>query len=130
MTTSDMALKGIQGAEHAEEDNYLTHSRGIRSWLFTLDHKRIGVMYLASTLTAFLIGGIFALALTGEYLSVPASVGFIALLGIAVLNGVVMVSWFNQLRDLGRPMAEVLAKLSALELQGSVARCPGGYIRV
>ena len=44
-----------------------------------------------------LVGGIFALAVTGEYLSVPASVGFIALLGIAVLNGLVLVSYFNQL---------------------------------
>ena len=44
-----------------------------------------------------MIGGIAALAVAGEYLSVPASVGFIALLGIAVLNGVVMVSGFNQL---------------------------------
>ena len=48
-----------------------------------------------------LIGGIFALAASGEYLSVPASVGFIALLGIAVLNGVVLVSYFNQLRSEG-----------------------------
>lgn len=48
-----------------------------------------------------LIGGIFALAASGEYLSVPASVGFIALLGIAVLNGVVLVSHFNQLRAQG-----------------------------
>src|SRR5690606_4182459 len=48
-----------------------------------------------------LIGGVFALLVTGEYLSVPASVGFIALLGIAVLNGVVMVSYFNQLRERG-----------------------------
>ncbi|HRK79331.1 MAG TPA: CusA/CzcA family heavy metal efflux RND transporter [Thiobacillus sp.] len=48
-----------------------------------------------------LIGGIFALAASGEYLSVPASVGFIALLGIAVLNGVVLVSHFNQLRSEG-----------------------------
>jgi cobalt-zinc-cadmium resistance protein CzcA len=55
-----------------------------------------------------LIGGVVALAVTGEYLSVPASVGFIALLGIAVLNGVVMVTWFNQLRALGRPMSEVV----------------------
>lgn len=48
-----------------------------------------------------LIGGIAALAVSGEYLSVPASVGFIALLGIAVLNGVVMVSHFNQLIESG-----------------------------
>ncbi len=42
-------------------DNYLTHTRGIRSWLLTLDHKRIGVMYLVSILLMFLLGGIFAL---------------------------------------------------------------------
>ena len=43
-----------------------------------------------------LVGGVLALAISGEYLSVPASVGFIALLGIAVLNGVVMVTHFNE----------------------------------
>jgi cobalt-zinc-cadmium resistance protein CzcA len=48
-----------------------------------------------------LVGGIVALWATGEYLSVPASVGFIALLGIAVLNGVVLVSYFNQLHAEG-----------------------------
>lgn len=55
-----------------------------------------------------LIGGVLALALSGEYMSVPASVGFIALMGIAVLNGVVMVSYFNQLRSRGLPIDEVV----------------------
>ncbi len=55
-----------------------------------------------------LIGGVFALLLTGEYMSVPASVGFIALLGIAVLNGVVMVSYFNQLRARGLGLEETV----------------------
>jgi cobalt-zinc-cadmium resistance protein CzcA len=55
-----------------------------------------------------LIGGVFALVLTGEYLSVPASVGFIALLGIAVLNGVVLVSHFNQLRAHGIGEAQIV----------------------
>ncbi len=55
-----------------------------------------------------LIGGVVGLWLSGEYLSVPASVGFIALLGIAVLNGVVLVTHFNQLRALGKPVAEVV----------------------
>jgi cobalt-zinc-cadmium resistance protein CzcA len=45
-----------------------------------------------------------ALALSGQYLSVPASVGFIALLGIAVLNGLVMVTYFRQLREAGVPL--------------------------
>lgn len=46
-----------------------------------------------------LIGGILALALAGYYLSVPASLGFVALLGTAVMNGVVLISYLNQLRD-------------------------------
>lgn len=48
-----------------------------------------------------LIGGVFGLLLSGEYLSVPASVGFIALFGIAVQNGLVLVSYINQLRREG-----------------------------
>ncbi|MFN4342934.1 MAG: efflux RND transporter permease subunit [Azonexus sp.] len=55
-----------------------------------------------------MIGGVFGLLISGEYLSVPASVGFIALLGIAVLNGVVMVSYFNQLLARGMPLAEAV----------------------
>lgn len=57
-----------------------------------------------------LIGGVVALAISGEYLSVPASVGFIALLGIAVLNGVVLVTYFNQLRAQGLPVAEAVVQ--------------------
>ena len=45
-----------------------------------------------------LIGGVFGLYITGEYMSVPAIVGFIALMGIAVLNGVVMINYFNYLK--------------------------------
>jgi len=52
-----------------------------------------------------MIGGVLALFMAGEYLSVPASVGFIALLGIAVLNGVVLVSYFLHLRQSGMAMA-------------------------
>ncbi|HWP00665.1 MAG TPA: CusA/CzcA family heavy metal efflux RND transporter [Methylococcus sp.] len=55
-----------------------------------------------------LIGGVAGLWISGEYLSVSASVGFISLLGIAVLNGVVLVSYFNQLRSLGLSMEEAV----------------------
>jgi cobalt-zinc-cadmium resistance protein CzcA len=57
-----------------------------------------------------LVGGVLALAISGEYLSVPASVGFIALLGIAVLNGVVMVTHFNE-RLLGGEAMDVVVRL-------------------
>jgi CzcA family heavy metal efflux pump len=55
-----------------------------------------------------LVGGVVALAVSGQYLSVPASVGFIALLGIAVLNGVVMVTHFNERLKQGEAMAQVV----------------------
>jgi cytochrome c oxidase subunit 1 len=50
-------------------DNYLTHGHGFRSWLLTLDHKRIGVMYLVSILSSFLLGGIFALLIRTKLLT-------------------------------------------------------------
>ena len=53
-----------------------------------------------------LIGGIFALFFSGFYLSVPASIGFIALVGLAIMNGVVMVSFFAQLREEGKTISE------------------------
>ncbi len=60
-----------------------------------------------------LMGGVISLFLSGEYLSVPASVGLIALLGVAVLNGVVMVSHFQQQRHLpGRLPARICAGAS------------------
>ena len=64
-----------------------------------------------------LIGGIVGLKLTGEYLSVPASVGFIALFGIAVQNGLVMVSTINQLRREGHELREALIEGGLLRLR-------------
>lgn len=65
-------------------------------------------LLILSNIPFALVGGIVALWVTGEYLSVPASVGFIALLGIAVLNGIVLVSYFNQLHGEGLPLREVV----------------------
>ena len=56
------------------------------------------------------IGGVIGLAVTGEYLSVPASVGFIALWGIAVLNGVVLVTCIRKLRDDGMEIAQAVVE--------------------
>ncbi len=64
-------------------------------------------LLILSNIPFAMIGGVFALWISGEYLSVPASVGFIALLGIAVLNGVVMMSYFNQLEAQGMAVAEI-----------------------
>jgi len=74
--------------------------------LFTqLKELKLALLILANIPFA-LVGGVFALWFTGEYLSVPASVGFIALLGVAVLNGVVMLSHFQQLAKLAGDFKE------------------------
>ena len=65
-------------------------------------------LLVLSNIPFALIGGVLALWASGAYLSVPASVGFIALLGIAVLNGVVMVSCFNQLHAEGLELLQVV----------------------
>jgi cobalt-zinc-cadmium resistance protein CzcA len=57
-----------------------------------------------------LIGGVLALYVSGLYLSVPASVGFIALFGIAVLNGIVLLSYISQLQEEGRPAGEAIVQ--------------------
>ncbi|MCH2451162.1 MAG: CusA/CzcA family heavy metal efflux RND transporter [Gracilimonas sp.] len=63
------------------------------------------------------IGGIVALWISGLYLSVPAAVGFIAIFGIAVLNGVVLVSYINQLREEGLETHKAVVKAALLRLR-------------
>src|SRR3954468_13798845 len=62
MTTilPDFARSPSPGQPALANDNYLTHSRGFLSWALTLDHKRIGLLYLCSVLLAFFVGGMMA----------------------------------------------------------------------
>ncbi|MDR4467383.1 MAG: CusA/CzcA family heavy metal efflux RND transporter [Nitrospira sp.] len=64
-----------------------------------------------------LIGGVVSLWLTGQYLSVPASIGFIELFGLAVGNGIILVSYINQLRQGGKQMDEAILTGSSLRLR-------------
>jgi heavy metal efflux system protein len=64
-----------------------------------------------------LVGGIVALFISGQNLSVPASVGFIALFGIALLNGVVLVTYLNQLLEEGLSIDEASIKGACLRLR-------------
>ncbi len=82
----------------------------------TFGSVRQAVLVL-SNIPLAMVGGVFALWISGEYLSVPASVGFIALLGIAVLNGVVMVSYFNQLKATGMELVKVVTLGSSRRLR-------------
>jgi cobalt-zinc-cadmium resistance protein CzcA len=74
---------------------------GIFFLLFLLFNSVRFATLIITVLPFASIGGIFGLAITGEYLSVPASVGFITLAGIAVLNGVVLISCIQNLRNDG-----------------------------
>ena len=62
--TPDLARRGSD----VPFDHYLNHSHGIKSWLFTLDHKRIGVMYLIAILIAFFVAGVFAMLIRTQLL--------------------------------------------------------------
>lgn len=80
----------------------------------TFKNLRLSLL-VVSNLPFALIGGVFALFISGQYLSVPASVGFIVLFGVAVLNGLVLVSYIAQLREDGMALNEAV-------FNGSIAR--------
>ena len=63
------------------------------------------------------IGGIVGLAITGQYLSVPSAIGFIAVFGVAMLNGIVLVSFLNEQREKGLPPREAVVRGTALRMR-------------
>ncbi|MBT8110876.1 MAG: efflux RND transporter permease subunit, partial [Gammaproteobacteria bacterium] len=63
------------------------------------------------------IGGIFALFVSGQYVSVPSAIGFIAVFGVAMLNGIVLISFINELREQGLSVADAVRKGAELRLR-------------
>lgn len=63
------------------------------------------------------IGGVIALWITGQYLSVPSAIGFIAVFGVAMLNGIVLVSFTNELRHKGLTVADAVRRGAELRLR-------------
>ena len=53
--------------------NYINHKKGLWSWLTTLDHKRIGLLYMITVLTFFFVGGVFAMLMRAELFSPGAT---------------------------------------------------------
>ncbi len=78
--------------------------------LFTTFRSLLQAGVIILNIPFAMIGGVVSLYASGLYLSVPASVGFITLFGVAVLNGVVMVSYFNQLRQSGLSIQDSVRK--------------------
>ena len=63
------------------------------------------------------IGGLVALFISGQYLSVPSAIGFIAVFGVAMLNGIVLVSFINELRERGLSVAEAVRRGCEMRLR-------------
>ena len=63
------------------------------------------------------VGGVVSLWISGQYLSVPSAIGFIAVFGMAMLNGVVLVSFINELRDQGLSLSEAVRRGCELRLR-------------
>lgn len=63
------------------------------------------------------IGGLVALFISGQYLSVPSAIGFIAVFGVAMLNGIVLVSFINELREKGMTVSEAVRRGCELRLR-------------
>ena len=94
-----MATEVANAPSHHEEPdpnvNYLIASRGVWSWLTTLDHKRIGVMYLISVILAFFMGGMFALLIRLELLTPGRTImGAATYNRVFTLHGAIMVFLF------------------------------------
>ena len=64
-----------------------------------------------------IIGGVVSLHLSGQYLSVPSAIGFITVFGVAMMNGIVLVSFINELRDKGLAVADAVRKGAELRLR-------------
>lgn len=63
------------------------------------------------------IGGLLALFISGQYVSVPSAIGFIAVFGVAMLNGIVLVSFINEQRESGLSVAEAVRRGAELRLR-------------
>ena len=91
----DSAVMAPSEAPVYQRINYLNVDRGVASWLKTLDHKRIGIMYLVSVLVAFLLGGIFAMIVRLELTTPePTFIGANTYNRMFTLHGMVMIFLF------------------------------------
>jgi cytochrome c oxidase subunit 1 len=90
-TSSAGAVAASPGENLLGKENYLNAKRGIGSWLFTVDHKRIGLMYLAAVLTFFFVGGVLALLVRYELLTPGPTLTGDAYNKAFTLHGAIMV---------------------------------------
>jgi cobalt-zinc-cadmium resistance protein CzcA len=99
-------------------------SLGLIALLLYIKFASIREMLLAlSVIPMALIGGILSLFLTGTPFSVSAAIGFVALLGISAMDGILVLSYFNQLIDFGVGRAEAIARTCEVQMRPVVMTC-------
>jgi cobalt-zinc-cadmium resistance protein CzcA len=76
--------------------------------LYLAFHSFLDAFVVLSNVLALSVGGIWALYLTGTHFSISAAVGFVSLFGVAIMDGLLMISYFNHLRAAGRPLQEAI----------------------
>jgi cobalt-zinc-cadmium resistance protein CzcA len=85
--------------------------------LYTAFNSVPHAMMIIANVPFALVGGIVGLFATGQYLSVPSTIGFIAVFGVAMLNGIVLVSFMNDQLRIGRSIREAVREAAALRLR-------------
>jgi cobalt-zinc-cadmium resistance protein CzcA len=76
--------------------------------LYLAFHSLLDVLSILSNVIALSLGGIWALLLTGTHFSISAAVGFISIFGVAIMDGLLLISYFNQMRVHGLPLREAI----------------------
>jgi cobalt-zinc-cadmium resistance protein CzcA len=85
--------------------------------LYTAFNSLVHATLIIANVPFAIIGGVLGLAVTGQYVSVPSAIGFIAVFGVAMLNGIVLVSFMNDLRRQGRSVRDAVREAAALRLR-------------
>jgi cobalt-zinc-cadmium resistance protein CzcA len=76
--------------------------------LYLAFHNLLDVLAILSNVLALCMGGVWALLLTGHNFSISAAVGFISIFGVAIMDGLLLISYFNHLRAQGLPLREAI----------------------
>jgi cobalt-zinc-cadmium resistance protein CzcA len=76
--------------------------------LYLAFHNLLDVLAILSNVLALCMGGVWALLLTGHNFSISAAVGFISIFGVAIMDGLLLISYFNHLRAEGLPLREAI----------------------
>jgi heavy metal efflux system protein len=85
--------------------------------LYTAFHSMKDALLVMANVVAATMGGVWALKLTGTAFSISAAVGFISIFGVAVQDGVLLISYFNQMRAAGLPVKESLLRGAELRVR-------------